>query len=399
MQCVLLAAGMGKRMWPLTATRPKVMIPVANRPMLAHLIGAAVSAGFDDIVCVVGYREEAVRNYFGKGERCGAPISYVVQRSQRGTGDALLSARHLLEDDFVLLNGDMLLSSDDLQKVSRAGGACMGIAEVEHPEEYGVVEVDSGYITGLYEKTRNPPTNLINAGAYHLDSRIFDYLRSCPVSERGEVELTDGLQEYISKGELQGIVLSSWMDVGFPWNILDANALCLEHLEPEIAGTVEENVTFHGAVVVKEGAVIKSGTYIEGPCIIGENCRIGPHAYLRGSTAIGANCHIGHSVEVKNSVIFPNTNIPHFNYVGDSIIGSGCNLGAGTKVANLRHDNRSVMVGMQDTMRRKFGAVVGDDVLFGINCSVNVGAAIGRGARIGPHSYVRGIVGEDTVIR
>jgi len=399
MQCVLLAAGMGKRMWPLTATRPKVMIPIANRPMLAHLITAAAGAGFDDIVCVVGYREEAVRSYFGKGERCGAKISYVVQRSQRGTGDALLSARHLLEDDFVLLNGDMLLSEGDLRRIAGTGGVCMGLAEVEDPREYGVVEVDADRITGLYEKTPNPPTNLINAGAYRLDARIFEYLRTCPVSERGEVELTDALQEYIRSGELQAVLLSSWMDIGQPWNILDANALCMEGMETSIAGTVEENVTLHGPVVVKAGAVVKSGTYIEGPCIIGENCRVGPHAYIRGSTAIGANCHIGHSVEVKNSVIFPNTNIPHFNYVGDCVIGSGCNLGAGTKVANLRHDNRSVMVGMQDTKRRKFGAVVGDDVLFGINCSVNVGAAIGRGARIGPHSYVHGIVGEETIIR
>ena len=399
MQCVLLAAGMGKRMWPLTATRPKVMVPVANRPMLAHLIDAAVSVGLDDIVCVVGYREEAVRNYFGKGEQFGAKISYVVQRSQRGTGDALLSARHLLAEDFILLNGDMLLSPRDLQKVAGSDGVCMGLAEVENPEEYGVVEIENGLISALYEKTPNPPTNLINAGAYHLDSRIFEYLKGCAVSERGEVELTDALQEYIRNGELEGIVLPSWMDIGQPWNILDANAVCMEHLKTSVEGTVEENVTLHGPVVVEKGAVIKAGTYIEGPCIIGANCRVGPHAYIRGSTAIGAGCHIGHSVEVKNSVVFPGTNIPHFNYVGDSIIGSGCNLGAGTKVANLRHDNRSVRVGNWDTKRRKFGAVIGDNVLFGINCSVNVGAAIGQGARIGPHSYVGGVVGEDAEIR
>jgi len=375
------------------------MLPIANRPMLAHLIDAAVTAGFDEIVCVVGYWEEAVRTYFGKGEQLGATISYVVQRSQRGTGDALISAEHLIHGDFVLLNGDMLLSSDDLRRVAHSESVCMGLALVEDPEEYGVVEIEEERITGLFEKTPNPPTNLINAGIYRLDPRIFEYLRGCPVSERGEVELTDGLQEYIRNEELKGVVLPSWMDVGLPWNILDANSLCMECLEPEMSGTVEENVTFHGPVVVKEGAIIKSGTYIEGPCIIGKNCRVGPHAYIRGSTAIGDGCHIGHSVEVKNSVIFPHTNIPHFNYIGDSVIGSGCNMGAGTKVANLRHDNQSVKVGNQDTKRRKFGAVIGDDVLFGINCSVNTGTAIGRGTRVGPHTYVHGIIGEDTVIR
>ncbi len=104
-------------------------------------------------------------------------------------------------------------------------------------------------------------------------------------------------------------------------------------------------------------------------------------------------------MEIKNSIIFDNTKIPHYNYIGDSIIGSGCNFGAGTKIANLRHDHAEVRVGSKETGRKKFGAVIGDDVLFGINCSINTGTSIGKGSRIGPHVLVRGVIKENTILR
>jgi bifunctional UDP-N-acetylglucosamine pyrophosphorylase/glucosamine-1-phosphate N-acetyltransferase len=133
--------------------------------------------------------------------------------------------------------------------------------------------------------------------------------------------------------------------------------------------------------------------------VIGSNCRIGPHAYIRGATAVGDNCHIGHCTELKNSIIMPDTKIPHFNYIGDSIIGSKCNFGAGTKIANLRHDHATIRVAGKDSRRKKFGAIIGDGVQFGINCSVNVGAVIGTGAKFAPNSYIEGIIGENSSIR
>ena len=154
-----------------------------------------------------------------------------------------------------------------------------------------------------------------------------------------------------------------------------------------------------GTVIVGKGSIVKSGTYIEGPCIIGTNCRIGPHAYIRGATSIGDDCHIGHCTELKNSIIMNGTKIPHFNYIGDSVIGSECNFGAGTKIANLRHDHANVRVCGKDTRRKKFGAIIGDGVQFGINCSINVGSKIGSNAQFAPNSFVSGCIGENAVIR
>jgi bifunctional UDP-N-acetylglucosamine pyrophosphorylase/glucosamine-1-phosphate N-acetyltransferase len=259
--------------------------------------------------------------------------------------------------------------------------------------------VENGVVTSLEEKSQSPKSNLINAGAYLFSPDIFKLVDKVQTSTRGELELTDALSVYIREKKLHAISLSSWMDVGYPWDMLEANAILLASLTTKNAGTIEEGVSIHGSVVVGEGSVIKSGTYIEGPCIIGRNCRIGPHAYIRGATSVGDDCHIGHCSELKNSIIMNGTKIPHFNYVGDSVIASACNFGAGTKIANLRHDHANVKVCGKDTRRKKFGAIIGDEVQFGINCSINVGSMIGSNAQFAPNSYVEGCIGDKAIIR
>jgi UDP-N-acetylglucosamine diphosphorylase/glucosamine-1-phosphate N-acetyltransferase len=399
MECVILAAGEGKRMRPLTASRPKVMIPLANRPMVDHLVHAAHNAGIKEFVFVVGYREQEVRQYFGDGSDFGVSIRYVTQHRQKGTADALRETADQLSGWFLLLNGDMVIRSQDIAGIIQNNDFRMGIFRSDHPEDYGVVTMEGQTITSLHEKTDQPQSNLINAGVYVLSDDIFAILESVEPSSRGEYELTDALTEMIQERKVSGYPLSFWLDVGYPWDLLDANTALLNELSPESEGIVEEGVHLSGMVAVGKGTVIKSGTYIEGPCRVGNNCRIGPHAYIRGATSIGDRCHIGHSTEIKNSVIMEDTKIPHFNYVGDSVVGRACNFGAGTKVANLRHDNRPVTMLGINTRRVKMGAIIGDGVRFGINCSVNVGSVIGSGARIAPHTMVNGCIGGETIVR
>lgn len=399
MECVVLAAGEGKRMRPLTARRPKVMLPLANRPMMEHLVLAARDAGISDFIFVVGYGEREIRRHFGDGSSWGIHIEYAPQRHQQGTADAVRAARDMVTGPFLVLNGDMILKSADIAALSSRPVPCMSVSTTDHPKDYGVVLVENDQIVSLEEKSPNPQSSLINAGAYLFSPDIFELIDEVQPSSRGELELTDALAVLIAQKELHAYRLTYWMDVGHPWDMLDANAILLESTTPHNNGTVEEGVVLKGTVIIEEGSVIKSGTYIEGPCIIGKNCRIGPHAYIRSSSSIGDDCHIGHCSELKNSIIMSGTKIPHFNYVGDSIIGSGCNFGAGTKVANLRHDHASVKVCGKDTRRKKFGAVVGDGVQFGINCSVNVGTMIGSNALFGPNSYIEGCIGDKAVIR
>ena len=399
MECVVLAAGEGKRMRPLTTRRPKVMLPLANRPMMEHLVLAAREAGIREFIFVVGYGEREIRKHFGDGSGFGVSITYVPQRHQNGTADAVRTVRDLVTGPFLLLNGDMILTSREIGGFCQCKTPCMGISTTGHPGDYGVVLVENDRVTSLEEKSKQPKSNLINAGAYLFSTEIFDLVEKVRPSVRGELELTDALTDLITQGNLGAYRLASWMDVGYPWDMLEANASLLEKIHTGIAGTVEEGVTLHGSVTIGKGSVIRAGTCIDGPCIIGENCRIGPHAFIRGSTSIGDDCHIGHCTEIKNSIIMAGTKIPHFNYLGDSIVGSNCNFGAGTKGANLRHDHADVRVCGKDTRRKKFGAVIGDNVQFGINCSINVGAMIGSNAQFAPNSVIEGCTGENAVIR
>jgi UDP-N-acetylglucosamine diphosphorylase/glucosamine-1-phosphate N-acetyltransferase len=399
MECVVLAAGEGRRMRPLTANRPKVMLPLANRPILEHLILAARDAGVTEFTLVVGYREREVRNCFGDGERLGVSIRYVPQRHQLGTGDALRACEGLVSGPFLLLNGDMVIRSGDLRGLMGRRPPVIGLFRSSHPEDFGTVRVEGDRVVELAEKIARPAGDLINAGAYLLDPGIFDLLESIGRSERGEYEITDALSVLIAKGVVTGYSLSFWLDVGYPWDLLEANATILEDWTFGREGTVEPGAVLEGDVAVGPGSVIRAGTVIEGPCVIGRDCRIGPHAYIRGATSIGNDCHIGHCSEVKNSVILPGTKIPHFNYVGDSIIGSSCNLGAGTKIANLRNDRAPVRACGRSTGRVKFGAIVGDGVSFGINCSVNAGSVVGSNSRFAPQSYIHGCIMEGTEMR
>jgi UDP-N-acetylglucosamine diphosphorylase/glucosamine-1-phosphate N-acetyltransferase len=386
-------------MRPLTANRPKVMLPLANRPILEHLILAARDAGVTEFTLVVGYREREVRNCFGDGERLGVAIRYVPQRHQLGTGDALRACEGLVSGPFLLLNGDMVIRSGDLRALMGRRPPVIGLSRSSHPEDFGTVRLEGDRVVELAEKVAKPASDLINAGAYLLDPGIFELLDSLGQSERGEYEITDAFSVLIGKGEVTGYPLSFWLDVGYPWDLLEANAMLLQDWTFEREGTVEPGAVLEGDVAVGPGSVVRAGTVIEGPCVIGRDCRIGPHAYLRGPTSIGNGCHVGHCSEVKNSVILAGTKIPHFNYVGDSIIGSSCNLGAGTKIANLRNDRAPVKACGRSTGRVKFGAIVGDGVSFGINCSVNAGSVVGSNSRFAPQSYVHGCIMEGTEMR
>jgi bifunctional UDP-N-acetylglucosamine pyrophosphorylase/glucosamine-1-phosphate N-acetyltransferase len=278
----------------------------------------------------------------------------------------------------------------------------MGVCEVDHPEEYGVVELQDDHIIHIHEKVKDPVSRMINAGIYHFTRDIFDYIKRTGISRRGEYELTDAINLCATDKPVRWVVINKWRDIGYPWDLFDATREVLEELSPKINGTVEPYATVKGPVIIGENTVVMNGSYITGPVIIGKNCKIGPNCYIRPYTAIGDGCHIGGASEVKNSIIMNESNVPHHNYVGDSVIGSGCNLGSGTKVANLRLDKKNIYVEhigkRMDTNRRKLGVIMGDQVQTGINSVINVGSIIGDSVFIGPGSVVSGTIDSNTHI-
>ncbi|MDD3492737.1 MAG: sugar phosphate nucleotidyltransferase [Candidatus Thermoplasmatota archaeon] len=392
MKAVMLAAGEGKRMRPLTHTRPKVMLPIANRPLLEWNLVHAREAGIREFVMVVGYKSEMVRNYFGDGGQWDVDIAYVNQGRPQGTAHAVGLVKPFV-DDFLVLSGDTVVGSSDLAALMKQEQA-MGVVEVADAREYGSVELREGRVVAIHEKMRRPPSPVVNAGCYRLTPRIFECIDRTRPSPRGEYELTDSLTLLAAQEEIAAVFLDRWRDVGYPWDLLDANREVLEGLEPAVQGDIEEGVHIRGPVAIGEGTTVMSGSYIEGPVAIGAHCTIGPHCYLRPATSIGSHCHVGSACEVKNTILMDNSNIPHQNYVGDSVIGQHCNLGAGTKIANLRLDKKPVSVvadgAAVDTGRRKLGAIMGDHVQTGINAMLDVGTIVGNDVFIGPGAYASG---------
>ena len=395
MKAVVLAAGQGTRMGPLTRNMPKVMLPIANKPLLYHVIKSAQDSGIRDFVLVVGYGEQIIKEYFKDGSPMGVRIEYIHQEKQLGTADAVGSVEEMVNERFLVLNGDIIVSAAHLKKlIGCRSEVVLTARHVENPSEYGVLEVQDERVLRIIEKPKNPPTNLANAGIYVFPLSIFDATHKTPLSVRKEYEITDSLQMLIDEGkDVSFLELSDkWMDIGKPWELLEANEYFLSNLEPVIKGEVEPFATLKGSITVGEGTIIRNGAYIVGPVIIGNDCDIGPNCYIRPGTSIGDNVRIGNAVEIKNSIIMKGTHIGHLSYVGDSIIGERCNFGAGTKVANLRHDGKTIRVMLKgkltDSGRRKLGTIMGDDVHTGINSMINVGAVIESKTMIAPGEIV-----------
>jgi len=389
MQAVILAAGEGRRMRPLTESVPKPLLPVGDRPMAAHVADAAVEAGADELVFVVGHEREQVRSYFGS-RYAGIPVSYAIQWERRGTADAVAAARDRIDDTFVVLNGDNRYDPDGIERLFARAPAVAG-TEVADPTSYGVLTTDGGSVVDVVEKPDEPPSRLANAGAYAFPESARERL-DVPESERGERELTDVISRLVDEHEISLVTLDRWMDVGRPWELLEANEAWLDGLDRDVSGELHPDAELRGAVVVEDGAEIGAGVVIEGPALIREGATVGPNAYVRGATLVGRDAEVGHSVEVKNSVLMHDASVSHLSYVGDSLLGPEVNFGAGTQVANLRHDDEPVTCTVKgervSTGRRKFGVVAGAGAKTGVNTSLDPGVALSAGATTLPGERV-----------
>ncbi|OIB57155.1 bifunctional sugar-1-phosphate nucleotidylyltransferase/acetyltransferase [Natrialba sp. SSL1] len=389
MKAVVLAAGEGTRIRPLSGSVPKPMLPVADRPLVAHTVDAAIDAGAEEIVLVVGYEADTVREHFEDSYR-GVPITYAVQEGQDGTADAVNAASEHLDGPFAVLNGDNLYDPAAIDALFDACPAVCAV-EVENPSNYGVLSTEDDTIVDIVEKPADPPTNLANAGAYAFPERAREWLE-VPASERGEHEITDVLARVIDEFAVTPVTTDRWMDVGRPWELLEANEWKLGELDRRIEGEVSDAAQLEGDVVVEEGATVKPGVVIEGPALIRSGATVGPNAYVRGATLVDEGASVGNAVEIKNSVLSRGTSVSHLSYVGDSVLGRNVNFGAGTTVANLRHDDEAIKFTVKgerlSTGRRKFGVVAGDEVKTGINTSLTPGLKLDAGATSKPGEVV-----------
>ena len=403
MKAVLLAAGAGTRLMPLTATRPKHLIKVAGKPILQFCLEAVKNAGIKDAIIVTHYMGEAIRCYFGDGEKLGLNITYVEQKEVLGTGNAAAEAEPYVDADFMLVYGDLLFGLDAVKHVLRSyesgkTPAVVGVVQVDKPESYGIIEQsEQKKVRRIVEKpaANKARSKLANAGVYAFSRDVFDALKQTEASVRGEWELTDAVNLLAKGGKTvlaAEISKDDWFDAGRPWDLLDANNWALNRMELRALGKIEQGAHLVGPVYVAESARIRSGAYIEGPAFIDEECDVGPNCFIRPGTSLGKSVRVGNACEVKNSIIMDHTHVGHLSYVGDSILGEHCNLGAGTVTANYRLDAGSIKMMVKDVLvdsgRRKLGAVFGDNVKTGIKSLLMPGVKVGVNSWVGPNFMV-----------
>ena len=405
MKAVILAAGRSTRTYPLTETRPKTLLKVANKTILQHNL-EQLDGLVDEAIIIVGYRADMIRQEFK--DRFGTiALAYVEQKEQLGTGHALQQARGLIEGDFLVMNGDDLYFRDDIKKVIGRGVSALMVRKVKNPERFAAVVAEKGKVKRLVEKPAEFVSDLASTGLYLFPKKVFDI--SIGKSPRGEFEIVDYVISLAKSDGVLAVEAEHWFPVSYPWDLLAANEYLLAGIKKDVQGEMEANVILKNEVAVGKGTVLKSGTYIEGPCKIGGNCTIGPNAYIRPSTSIGNSCKVGHEVEIKNSIIMDRSTVPHLSYIGDSVIGENVNIGAGSITANFRHDAgliRSSVVKdageirddgsgggrseeLADTGRKKFGTIIGDNAKLGVKTIIYPGRKIFSGKSTLPGEIVK----------
>jgi glucose-1-phosphate thymidylyltransferase len=389
MKAVVLAAGEGSRLKPFTTTKPKVMLPVANKPILEYVVSALQESGIIDIVMVVGYKREKIMDYFQDGHAWGVDITYVEQYPQLGTAHALTQVSHLINDYFLVVNGDTIVGASNIKEIMRhrSYDATLLTTHADPAQKYGVVTTHNGLVKSIEEKPRfEEDGNIVNAGVYRFSRRIFDFLGNLEISERGEYEITDAIKRMILAGQAVKAIHSRavWQDAMYPWDLLELNAAVMKRQKQELKGVIEHGAFVTGPVMLGEGSIIRPGSYVTGPACIGNNCDIGPNSVILPNTSIGNNCTLGPFTMLSNSIVMNDVRISTFSHISGSIIGEGTYIGPGfiAESGEARIETEGSMSEIH------IGAIIGDNTEISGRVLAKPGNMIGTHCTIGPGAVV-----------
>jgi glucose-1-phosphate thymidylyltransferase len=331
MKGLILSGGKGTRLYPLTYTRAKQLIPVANKPVLFRVIEAIRDAGISEIGIVIGDTGPEIREAVGSGERFGVKITYLPQDAPSGLAHAVKISRNFLQDDrFVMFLGDNVIQGGISPLIADFANhndwnSQIVLTRVEHPEQYGVAQLTAeDRIEKLVEKPKQPMSDLALVGIYMFDHNIFKATEAIKPSWRGELEITDAIQWLVENGYqvFPHIHTGWWIDTGRPDDMLTANSHVLDELKPEIRGFVDADSSVDARVTIEEGAQI-IGSTIRGPAIIGEGSRIvnsyiGPFTSVYHHVTI-ENCQIDYSIVLENSSLCDITTPINASLIGRNV--------------------------------------------------------------------------------
>jgi glucose-1-phosphate thymidylyltransferase len=340
MKGLILSGGAGTRLRPLTHTRAKQLVPIANKPVLFYGIEDMADAGIIDIAIVVGDTHQEIQDAVGDGSRFGVSVTYIRQEAPLGLAHCVLVAREFLGDDcFVMYLGDNMLEQGLGNFVERfeqgrqprpsllddsAAGPCRAqilLTPVPNPSSFGVAEIGpDGDVVNLVEKPSDPPSDLALVGVYIFDSAIHEAVAAIEPSARGELEITDAIDWLIRNGHRVSHQMLDgwWIDTGKKDPLLECNRLVLDTVVRSVDGAVDDASRVEGRVVVSQGAKIVNST-VRGPAVIGADARI-ENAFIGPYTSIGADCVIA-DAELDHSVVMDGSYIAGISRITDSLIG------------------------------------------------------------------------------
>lgn len=350
MKALILSGGTGTRLRPLTYSGAKQLVPVANKPILFYCIDNIAQAGIKDVGIIISPETgQEVKNTVGDGSRWGIDIQYITQEVPGGLAHAIKTAQDFLVDSsFIMYLGDNLIGMGINKFINEfkinSPDALILLKEVDNPRQFGVADVSKdGKVIRLIEKPDIPPSNLALVGIYIFSSKIHEAIKSIKPSKRGELEITDAIQELIDMGcNVESFVLDTWwLDTGKKDDILTANAIVLdEWLKNIIDGSVDDSSKILGRVAIGKGSVIKKST-LRGPVVIGENVEI-ESSFIGPYTSIGDNVKIVKS-SVEHSVIMNNSELREIERIEESLVG------------------RRVLITKNNTSHKALRLLLGDD--------------------------------------
>ncbi|MEN8614418.1 sugar phosphate nucleotidyltransferase [Dehalogenimonas sp. THU2] len=381
-QAIILAAGEGQRLRPFTNTRPKVMISIAGKPILHHVIESLAAFNIRDIVIVTGYRKEQIYDSLGSGKSFKVNIRYIEQQPQLGTAHALHLAKSVARDDFFVLPGDNLITRETIRDFvsTPPWTVLLKSVPVSSTTQYGVAVVnDEDEVQAILEKPRQPCDGLISTGIYHLRREIFDHIGT-----------DTGIPAVINRMTNSGINFKAvkthgpWLDAVYPWDLLHLNDLTLKNLQPMLSGTVEAGVSILHTVSSGQDTRLCSGCYIDGPVLIGKGCDISPNTVITGACTIGDNVSIGPFCHIQNSVIGNDVTIGSGSILQNSVIDDGNHIAphfsaisetAGIVIDREFHEvPAGVMMGMNCQIGGQVTALAG--AIIGNGCQVKTGKTV-----------------------
>lgn len=368
-QAVVLAAGEGMRLRPLTKNRPKVLLPAGNRPILEHVLDAVVAAGVRDITVVVGYKKEQVMKFLNTYP---VPVKVVVQEKQLGTFHALSCAKdEVTADRLLIIPGDNYVTAASLKSLLQETNAAL-VAPHTRPWDYGVITQKEGTLCSTNMRAFDaPPGTLVETGTYLLERKLYSafFALENPDDIVNEMSYTGH--------DVRVVEAKDWYDADCFADLLELNRYLLSKQTSCLGGSIDQRATIRGHVVIGKDVTVGPGTVITGPAILGDGCVIHPNVCIEPGTALGARVEVEPFTYLKNSIVMKDTRIGAQSRIVDSVIGEGCSLE------------------QTSTASYSFGTVIGDRTNVGAFTRLK-GAVIGNNVEIDGGKLIETEIPSDT---